>query len=68
MGKCRHSRSCRYYCQVTHSCDYLVMTGSRRPCPADKCKGYRKSTQRRTTGLALEGSKHFDSKKKAATV
>lgn len=63
MSKCRHKRSCPYYCVHTESCDYLLITGNRRPVPAEECKGYRKQRGRKVTGIVLEGSKFFGAEK-----
>ena len=60
MGKCRHSRSCRYYCQVTDTCDFFVNTGRRRPEPAAQCKGYPRVQQRKTSGIFMPGSYVYD--------
>ena len=29
-------------------CDYLLMTASRRPCPADNCTVYKRKEERKT--------------------
>ena len=57
---CKHYLNCRHYCAVTESCDYLINTGERRPCPAADCRGYPIELRRSTSTLLLPGSYIFD--------
>lgn len=57
---CKHYSTCRHYCVVTDSCDYILNTGKRRPHKAPLCPGYKRSELRRVTGLFLPNSFIYD--------
>ena len=45
FSECRRKKSCMYGRRLTGSvfyCDYLGMTGSMRPCPAENCTVYKR--------------------------
>ena len=51
FSECRRKKSCMYGKKFTGSvlyCDYLGMTGSMRPCPADKCTVYKRKNNNKT--------------------
>ena len=51
FSECRRKKSCMYGNEFTGSalhCDYLGMTGSMRPCPADKCTVYKRKNRNKT--------------------
>lgn len=56
-----HCRSCSYYGSVLQSCDYLIVTGQRRGCPAGKeCTRYKKrGTERRKPIMMFPNSNTF---------
>lgn len=39
MPKCRHPDCFYRRGWVSSSCDYALLTGKRRPCPAGECRG-----------------------------
>ena len=37
---CKNYKTCRFYCGLTDSCDFFLITKSKRPCKAENCPGY----------------------------
>ena len=51
MSICKRVKSCKYGVVLRgvniHACDYLLITGKRRPCPAEGCTVYQKRGKRK---------------------
>ena len=51
FSECRRKKSCMYGKKFTGAifyCDYLGMTGSMRPCPAENCTVYKRKNKNKT--------------------
>ena len=50
FSECRRKKSCMYGKKMGGMCycDYLGMTGSMRPCPADNCTVYKRKNKNKT--------------------
>ena len=57
MEKCKHP-DCIYRSLSTNSCDYVIITGTRRPCPPGTCKGVYRSI--RSSGSKKGPPRSFD--------
>ena len=60
MKNCKHWQSCRHFCALTETCDYLINMGRRRPFPAAACPGYPKESERARINMCLPGSWIYD--------
>lgn len=54
------AHSCKYWAKGAGCCDYILITGKKRPCPPWNCTVYEKGKRKRDYGWSINGERESD--------
>lgn len=52
--------ACKYWAKGAGCCDYILITGQKRPCPPWNCTVYEKGKRKREYGWSINGERESD--------